>query len=66
MRQYITAKEVAESLGVSLTKGYAIIRELNAELKEKGYLTVAGKVSRVYFTEKWYGAGQQVEAHEHI
>lgn len=56
MKQYVTAKEVSETLGVSLTKGYAIIRELNAELKAKGFITVAGKVSRVFFEEKWYGA----------
>ena len=59
-KQYITAKEIAEVLGVSLGKAYEIIRSLNAELKEKGYLVVAGKVSRTYFSEKWYGMGQQV------
>lgn len=54
-RQYITAQEVAEALGVSLGKAYAVIRDLNDELKAKGYITVAGKVSRVYFEEKCYG-----------
>lgn len=54
-KQYITAQEVAEALGVSLGKAYAIIRQLNAELDAKGYITVAGKVSRVFFKEKCYG-----------
>lgn len=54
-KQYITAQEVAEAMGVSVGKAYAIIRELNAELKAKGYITVAGKVSRVFFQEKCYG-----------
>lgn len=54
-KQYMTAQEVSETLGVSLGKAYAIIRQLNAELSEKGYITVAGKVSRVFFQEKCYG-----------
>lgn len=65
-KQYITAKEISDALGVSVGKAYAIIRELNEELKSKGYLVIAGKVSRTYFTEKWYGMGQQVGAHEHL
>lgn len=55
-KQYITAKEISGMLGVSNSKAYAIIRELNAELKERGYLTIPGKVSRAFFNEKWYGA----------
>lgn len=54
-KQFIGAKEVAEILGVSDSKGYSVIRELNKELKEKGYIVVPGKVSRVYFQEKCYG-----------
>lgn len=54
-KQYLTAKEVAEAMGVSLGKAYAIIRELNSELQAKGYITVAGKVNRVFFKEKTYG-----------
>lgn len=51
-RQYATAKEVAEALGVSEGKAYGIIRELNAQLKAAGYITVQGKVNRRYFEEK--------------
>lgn len=54
-KSYITAKEIAETLGISTGKSYAIIRELNAELQAKGFLTISGKVSRAYFNEKWYG-----------
>ena len=54
-RQFIGAKEVAEILGVSESKSYGIIRELNKELKEKGYITVQGRVSRVFFQERVYG-----------
>lgn len=51
-RQYATAKEVAEALGVSEGKAYGIIRELNSQLKAAGYITVQGKVNRRYFEEK--------------
>lgn len=54
-KQFIGAKEVAEILGISISGGYAIIRRLNAELSDKGYVTVRGKVSRAFFEEKCYG-----------
>ncbi len=52
---FVTAKEVAELLGISKSKAYAIIRELNDELSAKGFITVAGRVSRKFFEEKFYG-----------
>ena len=55
MRQFIGAKEVAEIMGVSETKAYQIIRQLNADLAAQGYITISGKVSRLYFEEKCYG-----------
>lgn len=55
-KSYITAKEIAETLGVSTGKAYSIIRDLNAELQKEGYLTISGKCSRAFFQEKWYGA----------
>ena len=33
---YITASELAESLGISLGQAYKIIRTLNAELSKEG------------------------------
>ena len=44
--------EVAEELGVSIPYAYKLIRKLNEELKEKGYLTISGRVNRKYFQEK--------------
>ena len=55
-KSYITAKEIAETLGISTGKAYKLIRDMNAELQAKGFLTISGKVSRAYFNEKWYGA----------
>ena len=53
---FITAQEVAVMLGVSKSKAYAVVRELNKELSARGFITVAGKVSRKFFEEKFYGA----------
>lgn len=47
--------DVAELLGISDSHAYRIIRELNEELKKKGYFTIAGQVSKVYLQEKYYG-----------
>ena len=49
---YITAKQVQEICGVSQTKSYSIIRELNEELEKKGYITIRGKVIKSYFLKK--------------
>lgn len=54
-KQYLTAKEIAETMGVSDGKAYAIIRDLNKELKEAGYLTVSGKVPVAFFKKKYFG-----------
>ncbi len=52
---YMTADEVAEAIGVSKGYSYVLIRAMNKELQEKGFITVAGKVPTQYFKEKYYG-----------
>lgn len=59
-KQFITAAEIVETLGVSLTKSYSIIRELNGELQSRGFITVRGKTSRAFFNEKLYLGKEQV------
>lgn len=51
---FIRADEVAKELGVSRSYAYKLIKQLNEELRKKGYITVAGRVSRRYFDEKLY------------
>lgn len=53
--QFITAGEVAEIMGVSRTKAYQIVRDMNKELKSMGYITIAGKCPIQYFQQKFYG-----------
>lgn len=47
-------EEVNILLKVKDTKAYYIIRQLNAELEAKGYLTVRGKVPEKYLLERFY------------
>ena len=47
--------EVMAMLTISKSHAYKIIRELNRDLREQGYMTITGKVSCKYFDEKFYG-----------
>lgn len=52
---FVRAEEVAGALGISKPYAYKLVREMNEELKQKGFLTSPGRVSRRYFEEKFYG-----------
>ena len=52
---FVRAEEVAGALGISKPYAYKLVREMNEELKQKGFLTIPGRVSRRYFEEKFYG-----------
>ena len=49
---FMRVDDVARELGVSKSYAYKIVQKLNAELREKGYLTISGRVNRRYFMEK--------------
>ncbi len=53
--KFIRVEEVAEELQVSVPYAYKIIRKLNDELKDKGFMTISGRVSRDYFYERFFG-----------
>ncbi len=59
--KFIHADEVAEELGISKPYAYKLIRKLNDELKEKGFVTIAGRVNRQYFNERLYGAEKEMK-----
>lgn len=52
-------EEVAEKLGVSIPYAYKLIRSMNEELKEAGCITIAGRIDRKFFHEKFYGTREQ-------
>ena len=51
---FYDADDIAEILAVSKPTAYRIIKKLNSELIEKGYITVSGRVPKKYFDEKMY------------
>lgn len=53
-KRFYTVEDVMHMLGVSKTTAYREIKQLNDELKQKGYITVSGKVPRKFFEEKFY------------
>ena len=63
-RTFITVKEIGEVLGVSESKSYGIVRDLNKELADKGYMVIPGRVSRKYFEERFYGGENETEVKE--
>ena len=62
--KFIRAEEVAEVMEISVPYAYKIIRKLNQELSDKGYITVTGRVNREYFNERVYSAERPVKAPE--
>ena len=65
-QNFMRVEEVAQELGISKSHAYKVIHKLNAELREKGYLTISGRVNRNFFMEKFCygktGKGVQDEA----
>ncbi len=54
--------DVAEELGVSKSYAYKIVQKLNVELREMGFMTISGRISRKYFLKKMcYGEQETVE-----
>ena len=52
---FIAASEVAKELGVSKPFAYKLVKQMNEDLAKKGFITIAGRVSRQYYREKIYG-----------
>lgn len=53
-QNFMRVEDVAQELGISKSHAYKVIHQLNAELREKGYLTISGRVNRTFFMEKFY------------
>ena len=56
---FMKVDEVAEELGVSVPYAYRIIRQLNDELRKQGCITIAGRIDRKFFHEKFYCTREQ-------
>ncbi len=64
--QFMRADEVARELEVSKSYAYKLIQQLNGELQEKGYITIAGRVNRQYFRERLYETSQRKEGNTNV
>lgn len=53
MAEFADVNRVIELLGCSQAMAYKAIRTLNGELKEKGFLTIQGKVNENYLRERY-------------
>lgn len=53
-KQIYDAKDLQELLGVSESRAYQYIRQMNAELQERGFLTVRGKIPAAYVKERFF------------
>lgn len=51
-KNFMTVEEVAQELSVSKSYAYKVVRELNTEMRELGYLTVSGRVNTNFFRKK--------------
>lgn len=47
-------EEVMERLSVSKASAYTVMKELNAELEQKGLRTIPGRVSKNYFDSVYF------------
>ena len=50
---FYDCEDIQLILDVKQNKAYQIIRKLNKELEEKGYLTQQGRVNAKYFQERY-------------
>ena len=53
-KTFMTVEQVAKELAVSESYAYKVIRELNAELKKQGYVTIRGRINSNYFKKKLF------------
>lgn len=58
---FMRVEDVAQEFGVSVSYAYRIIQKLNAEMREKGYLTISGRINRKYFMERFQYDGRKGE-----
>lgn len=53
---FVKVQDLMKMLRIGKSTAYKLMSELNAELKEKGYKTFAGRVPRSYVIKRCVGA----------
>lgn len=62
--KFIRADDVAKELDISKAYAYKLIQQMNRELREQGYLTIAGWINRQYFAKRFYGVSEEIRKKE--
>lgn len=52
MAHLLNVEEVMELTGAKQSTAYRIIREVNAEMEKRGFLTLRGKVNKTFLCER--------------
>lgn len=63
---FMDAHDIIEITGMSEAYAYKLIKQLNKELEEKGFITIRGHVSRQYFEERIYGVKKEEQNYASI
>lgn len=61
-KRFLSVEDVMEITGMSRNFCYILIRQLNDELSNKGYLTVRARVISTYFYERFFGKEKETHA----
>lgn len=61
-KKFLRAEDIAEILDISVSYAYKVMKQLNDELKKKGYIVVSGRVSSQYFYERIYNRKENTNA----
>lgn len=59
---FYMSDDIANMLSVSKTTAYRIIHKLNEELRNQGYITVAGRVPKTFFDKRFYSEDESKQS----
>lgn len=54
-KQMLNAKDIQELLGVSQSKAYGLIKQMNTELEASDHIVIRGKVPSAYIEKRFFG-----------
>lgn len=61
-KQFYTAQDLKNLLMVSESKAYGLIRQMNDELQDQGFLTVRGRIPVAYVEKRFFGVADHESA----
>lgn len=60
-KRFMNVDDVCEELQCSKSLAYKVMRQLNDELKVKGFVVLSGKINTRYFKERIYDGKRLAE-----